>query len=171
MNFKFLEKFLEKLGARERLYVLGLFSFIILLSISAGLSSFYTYRNNLAEQLKNGYAIINQLRKLKVIISDLAPTQDLPAQTQVFSQVNSFLQQYQINPISINEEKKVDKNDKSYQISIRLQSVPMSNLLSFFYEVEFGGKLPLSITTISIRKAISSQDLYDVNMTIALTGG
>ena len=141
--------------------------FIIVISIIGAIGSFYKYRSSLSEKLVKGYEIINHLHKLKANINNLAPAKDLPPQTQIFSQVNSFLQQYQINPISINEEKKGER-DKSYQINIRLQSVPMNNLLSFFYELEFGGAVPLSIINISLRRSVTPQELYDVNMVVSL---
>ena len=158
--------FFAKLEPRERLLLLALGLLIFFVIVFGGAGSFYRYRQQLATEVKSTSNILISLQRLKSQIAMLKPQQELPKKTQIFSQVNSMLQSYQLNPISINE--KQNTKTKAFEIAIRLQSVPVPNLLNFLYYVEYDSRLPLSIRTFTFRRAVAKNELYDVNFVISL---
>ena len=108
-------------------------------------------------------------KKTKSQISSLAPAANAPEKPAVFTEVNNLLNNYQLKPISINEEKK--DTGKGFQLSIRLQAVPISSLLNFLYDVEYKNKMSLSISLLRIRRTVSKGELYDVNLKVRVSGG
>lgn len=161
-------RFLEKLEERERLFVLGFLALAFLMLLFIGISTLYALRQELANEAQSNRDILQKLEKLKSQISSLAPAIRAPEKPEVFTEVNNLLNTYQLNPISINEEKK--DSSKAFQLSIRLQSVPMSSLLSFLYDVEYKNKMLLSISFLRIRRSPSKNELYNVNLKIRASG-
>ena len=160
--------FLEKLEERERLFVLGLLGLLCLISILMGVSTLYNLRQELSAEAQKNSEIIRSLRKIKSQISSLGPATTSPGKAQVFTEVNNSLNQYQLKPISINEEKK--DTGRGFQLSIRLQGIPISSLLNFLYDVEYKNKIPLSISFLRIRKTVSKDGMYDVNLKLKISG-
>lgn len=161
-------RFLDKLEERERLFVLGLLALVILMLFFIGASTLYALRQELSNEAQTNSNILYKLQKLKSQISRLAPAANIPEKPQVFTEVNNLLNTYQLKPISINEEKK--DTAQGFQLSIRLQAVPLSSLLNFLYEVEYKNKMSLSISLLSIRRTVSKNDLYDVNLKVRVGG-
>ena len=163
-------KFLENLDDRERVFVLVFVALLVLLGIAIALNKFYDLRSSLALEVKENVQLLQQLKRLKVKISSLAPTKDLPNNSQLFSIVNDLLKNNQITPTSINEKQR--KKSKNFNLNIRVQAVSMFKLLNFFNELEYKNNVPFSISTLRLikRPAKTDEELYDASFTVSLSG-
>ena len=161
-------RFLEKLEERERLFVLAFLALLFFILILSGVNALYSLRKELSDEAQNNNKILHKLKKIKSQISNLDPATTMPGKPEVFTEVNNLLNNYQLKPISINEEKK--DTDKGFQLSIRLQAVPMSSLLNFLYEIEYKSRMPISVSLLRIRKTVSKNEVYDVNLKLKVSG-
>jgi hypothetical protein len=82
------------------------------------------------------------------------------------------LQQYSLNASTFNTlPGQTQQGQTTYGVTMTLRAVRLEDVIKFLHDVEYAQRLPAPVVeNIRITRAVSGRELYDVNMTISLTG-
>ncbi len=163
---------LEKLEPRERLFVIiGGILVIAALVVALGMAV-RKARTSLAAEVQEARTGVQRLTELQGQIAGMQAADPLPVETQFVSNITSQLQQYSLNASTFNTlPGQTQQGQTTYGVTMTLRAVRLEDVIKFLHDVEYAQRLPAPVVeNIRITRAVSGRELYDVNMTISLTG-
>lgn len=163
---------LEKLEPRERTVVIGGAVVALLALAFLGGSWFVRARAQIAQRVQQSRVIAGEMTQLKRQILSMQAANPLPEQSSFLQNVNNSLTKFNLNSSSFQETGTQTQNGQTtYGVNIRLAQVRLEDLIKFLHEMEYPRELPAPVVdNIKIQRAPSGREVYEVTMTITLTG-
>ena len=157
-----------KLNSREKLLVAGaaiLLPIIMLFYVSQYIYSIKKETRTTAENMESD---LKKTRKLIQNLNSMNPQSAVNLnQASFLREVNNHITRNGLNPSSLNEKKSEKANIETYEIIVKFYKVDLLRFLEFLYDVE-QSPAPISVNLLSIRKKISKNSIYDINLKLNL---
>ena len=164
-----LKQFLQNLEPRERFMLFSLLATLSLIVISFSIFQLFSLKFKLSENVINIRTKYNYLLKIgKSIDTDNYDFSEIEP-GQFFLTFNSLLEENQLVVSNIDE---INENDRSkYRINLELRSAKIGNVFRFLHSLEIANRINAKIERISLRKSLSAEESYDVDLVVKISDG
>lgn len=158
---------MSKLSQRERLLLLLAAGFILILGLGWSVQWLVQGSSQRHRELQTARRNVKLLQKLKGDIDSMASFGgNLPDQTRLVAMATQAIQNQKLNATSVRDRvEKVDRNDQKISVEMSFNGISLDPLFKMLHELEYG-QGGLSVGELTIRRALSGRELYDVHLTV-----
>lgn len=158
---------MSKLSQRERLLLLLAAGFLALMALGWGAQWLAQGSSRRHRELQSARRNVKLLQKLKGDIDSMAAFGgSLPDQTRLVTMATTAIQNQKLNATSVRDHaEKVDRNDQKISVEMSFNGIPLDPVFKLLHELEYG-QGGLSVGELTIRRALSGRDVYDVHITV-----
>lgn len=160
--------FLEKLNPRERLFLQGLVIFLLILGAGSILRVVVRSRSALHEEaMLSGQRVAQMLRVEKQIVS-LPAEKEIPDMNLLKSRVFALLEKYNLKGDIKDSVQSLSRSEELMSVNISINGTPLQPVISFLYEIEYGGAINATIGDFQFTKPLPERDIYDVRISVGV---
>lgn len=161
---------LEQLEDRERLFLLGGLTFVVLLGLIFGLFQIRGMRARIAEDVARSRENVGKIQRLHDDIRSMGSTGALPDMNRFLSMTETLLGQHQLKPQNIRNRVETKKTEELMIVDLSFNGVPLRGIMNFIYDIEYGKRIPACRVGNSIfRKPLPNRDIYDIKISLMIS--